>query len=1322
LDETATNIGSKTIDTTGNLVMGYLYSLSSGIYNFKGFIDEVKIYPYARTAAQIKTDYNAGLAGVSSASGISVAMGGQSKKSLSDGLVGYWKMDEASWSGLADEVIDSSGNGNYGTVQNGGTTTSTAKYGMAGEFDGSAKVFATDTIGTAEDGFTIGAWIHSTSTAQSQQIVYLGPIQLRDTIFYTSTSDGWQSISFSRPSINNWHYISGTFDGEYMRLYIDGEFISDRYVEKDIYNGSTFFMGGRSGDTVENFLGQIDEVRIYNRALSSREVKQLYEYAPGPAGYWDFDEKEGTTIYDKSGNENNLTKGNIGGVDAGESYYSLGAIGGGYRFFSSIGSGNGDYFKTDSDSCLYRDLNCNTKTISFFVKPEAIDEGYSSGGVMGTTYSIGNVNTAGGWIISLSGDNLRFQFRNFSGSIITISTVIEREAWQHITVIADDEYVAIYKNGIFQDSESSFGGFNSTKGSISRDYLTIGAGIPMSHLYGYNGSIDEVKIYNYARTQKQILEDMNGGRPASKSPVAYWKFDEGYGTTVNDSGDRGNDGIISGATTNGAIWTNDGKVGKGLEFSSNQESLFLDYTVWADGQTGSVTGFNRNGDITENYRIIDEDPWGRKVAVWEARADATSGADGGWSTSSIAIDQIKMYRFSTWIRRTVLGNGTYYLGTRGSNSGGTNIGVLNRTNGAVNTNPYFRATSGNGILSTDSWFLLVGHVWPEGSGTGSTYIDTGLYNSSGTKIATPYDFVWQDGTFSTVHRTYLYYSTDISTRQQWVYPRVDVIDGTEPSIQDLLDGHDKYGDDVFLEVEDDKESFSFWYDKDSSGTWKHIVNSLGVYYVDGQLSTPDEYPVYMSGDEIYLGRTTSSNFVDGKIDEFKVFNYALSEDEVRQEYNQGKAIVLGSEKNSSSTWDDGGFGGDAPIAHWNFEEGSGTTANDISGNGNTGTLTSMDDTDWVLGKPGWALDFDGNSDYVGYGNICQFDSSFSASVWVKVDSNQVNRLGLVGNAIYQGGGWFIGVNVDGSPAIFALNSDTTEYVITGTQDILDEWTHLSLVFDGSTMFAYVNGKMIGSKIADVSINGGNFLIGKGTQGGWGNYLLGSIDEVKVYDYARTPAQVAFDYNKGKPIGHWTFDDGEGTNLNDISGNDNDGILTTMDPATDWLDGSDCKFEGCLDFDGSNDWVDIGITRADIIDGNTFTVSWWAQTSYVGTESITSFLGDWYLTHSANNYKGRYHLIGLTTTEFNSNISINDGEWHYFSLSYDGSYVNLYIDGILDINEPASGTLSATDIFHIGDRDGSYKFDGKIDEFKVYNYALSEQQVKEAYNGGLMRFK
>jgi len=221
----------------------------------------------------------------------------------------------------------------------------------------------------------------------------------------------------------------------------------------------------------------------------------------------------------------------------------------------------------------------------------------------------------------------------------------------------------------------------------------------------------------------------------------------------------------------------------------------LDYSTWTVGTSGSQPGFNINGSSTENYIIEGSDPFGNIIPIWEARPDATSGPDGGWnSTPAFNIDNTKCYRFSTWVKRTVKGNGHFYLGLYGYNSTGSIIGVLNRSSGSVDTNPYFQINSNWGEWEsglTDKWYLVVGHVFPAGSGTGSNHPESGIYDINGNKVKNAEnDFVWQPDVVKAIHRSYLYYSTDTSTRQQWCYPRVDICDGSEPTIADLLNGID----------------------------------------------------------------------------------------------------------------------------------------------------------------------------------------------------------------------------------------------------------------------------------------------------------------------------------------------------------------------------------------------------------------------------------------------------------------------------------------------------------------------------------------------------
>jgi hypothetical protein len=207
----------------------------------------------------------------------------------------------------------------------------------------------------------------------------------------------------------------------------------------------------------------------------------------------------------------------------------------------------------------------------------------------------------------------------------------------------------------------------------------------------------------------------------------------------------------------------------------------IDPTTWTEGE-GSATGFSANGADSENHRFMDTDPFGLQAMIWEARNDSTSNADGGWNSSTFSIDNTKLYRFSVWVNRTVQGNGSFYFGTRGY---GSTDGVLYRDNGSNSTNPYFWST---GTPTTvGEWTLVVGHVWPVGSGTGANHTDSGRYTIDGSIVGgITRDFVWRSETTTSAHRTYLYYSTDTTTRQRWVYPRVDIVDGTEPSIDELL--------------------------------------------------------------------------------------------------------------------------------------------------------------------------------------------------------------------------------------------------------------------------------------------------------------------------------------------------------------------------------------------------------------------------------------------------------------------------------------------------------------------------------------------------------
>lgn len=211
----------------------------------------------------------------------------------------------------------------------------------------------------------------------------------------------------------------------------------------------------------------------------------------------------------------------------------------------------------------------------------------------------------------------------------------------------------------------------------------------------------------------------------------------------------------------------------------------INMSSWTVG-TGSVTGYTAYGD--GNSRLVDSTPYGDLGVVWDvSNQDSASNADGGWdpSTYPFAVDETQKYRFSVWIRRKVVGNGTSVLGAKVTDSIGVNQSVFRRTDGTYVATPSFVSASWWGI--NRPWYLVVGHIWPAGSGTGAVDGETGIYDTSGSKIATAIDFVWDNiPSMKTGLRAYLDNSTNTTTNQQFYDPRINITGGNTPTIQNLL--------------------------------------------------------------------------------------------------------------------------------------------------------------------------------------------------------------------------------------------------------------------------------------------------------------------------------------------------------------------------------------------------------------------------------------------------------------------------------------------------------------------------------------------------------
>ena len=212
---------------------------------------------------------------------------------------------------------------------------------------------------------------------------------------------------------------------------------------------------------------------------------------------------------------------------------------------------------------------------------------------------------------------------------------------------------------------------------------------------------------------------------------------------------------------------------------------------WTVG-TGGVNGYNPNQtNANENQRFSGTNPWNETGIIWGSFPSGDGEADGGWVTyADYSIDKSKMYRFSVWVRRTSsTTGGTAYLGCTSWDAGQ----YIKRTTDSVDeSNPYwYYANISN--FTQNIWYLIVGHLYPFDTNYTGRHPDSGLYNvGSAIKVAdiggntNGGDFKFASTSTYLFQRVFHYYCGDTTSRLEWYDPRIDLVNGKQPSIAELV--------------------------------------------------------------------------------------------------------------------------------------------------------------------------------------------------------------------------------------------------------------------------------------------------------------------------------------------------------------------------------------------------------------------------------------------------------------------------------------------------------------------------------------------------------
>jgi len=233
----------------------------------------------------------------------------------------------------------------------------------------------------------------------------------------------------------------------------------------------------------------------------------------------------------------------------------------------------------------------------------------------------------------------------------------------------------------------------------------------------------------------------------------------------------------------------------GNTLASQLSANLLDTSTWTTNQHGGTGVFVANGGVYEQYRHTTSLPDGTIGTTWFCYPGlyynnaygwddplpggvASGDADGGWNTALFKINNARGYRFAVWVRRTAGATGTFYFGCWANS-------VYNMGTTVKNSNPYFYS-AGIGSLVQDRWYLAVGYVYPTGESSVAQRNMSGIYDGvTGKRLVNGTDYVWAADAVETNQRVYLYYSAP-GNHIEFVWPRVEMMNGTEPSLAQLL--------------------------------------------------------------------------------------------------------------------------------------------------------------------------------------------------------------------------------------------------------------------------------------------------------------------------------------------------------------------------------------------------------------------------------------------------------------------------------------------------------------------------------------------------------
>ena len=469
-------------------------------------------------------------------------------------------------------------------------------------------------------------------------------------------------------------------------------------------------------------------------------------------------------------------------------------------------------------------------------------------------------------------------------------------------------------------------------------------------------------------------------------------------------------------------------------------------------------------------------------------------------------------------------------------------------------------------------------------------------------------------------------------------------------------------------------------------TITHDETNNSCIYMDGVLERCiDTGALDNTNYNNFIGAYTAINF-NGTISDVIILDKALTSTEVLNLYNTGNVNTTGYYHEINFPLDEG-----------------------------TGTEVYTKE-----GKFGGYYDFDRGTTNLNMGDVNQVEDidELSLSLNIKINNLSESQEIITKGGYYSSSSTFA-IQYSGSTERLSFSIANNPYSFSNPSLIEKEWFNLGIVYSNltNTFEMYLDGVIFKSGLI-----GGNFItipntikeLKIGTGDGLA-FMNGSIDEVKIWNRALTQSEIQEEMNSNAVanpegiVAYYDFNEREGTTVYD-----NNHLSTGARQSTSDLNEPAFRWDKAMNFDGVDDYVDT-VNKFSL--NNNSTMNFWI---YQNDNTLNAIFGD-----SATVYE--YIMVDSQDIKLETNTNgdeirlcnnvILDNQWEHIVLVRNGNDISCYNDGLfIDTRTLPTGDNLTLSKIGKGYLPGTNNFNGSIADVRIYNRALSENEVQALYNG------